>query len=185
MASVSLAKCSRSSLLPLYRHAHPALSHLSARSLHVSAPLSEERAGRYKVTINRTKPLTYEMAFKPFDIAVKKAFNAYNTGQLEDTFLMKEEIGQDLPYKLLSEDMFVRRFMHGTWPEVFESELVIKRQHNIVRIAGIINRSRMRPEKIYFLIGYTEEILSYWLKAPVKLELQSVENPDDLIFKYI
>jgi len=37
----------------------------------------------------------------------------------------------------------------------------------------------------YFLIGYTEEMLSQWLKCPVKLEIQVVANPKDVIYKYI
>ena len=39
--------------------------------------------------------------------------------------------------------------------------------------------------QVYFLIGYTEEMLSQWLKCPVKLELQVVQNPKDVIYKYI
>ena len=39
--------------------------------------------------------------------------------------------------------------------------------------------------QVYFLIGYTEEMLSQWLKCPVKLELQVVANPRDVIYKYI
>lgn len=76
--------------------------------------------------------------------------------------------------------------MRGTWPEMFVSELVIKRQHNLVRIAGIISRQDARdPKQIYFLIGYTEELLAFWLKCPVKLELQSVNSRNDVIFKYV
>jgi small subunit ribosomal protein S24 len=61
----------------------------------------------------------------------------------EGTFLHREEIGQDLPYKTIMEDIFIRKFMHGTWPEAFASMVIIKRHHNIIRIAGIINRSIM------------------------------------------
>merc|ERR1712141_956001 len=125
-------------------------------------------AGKYKVTINRNKPLTYEMAITPREIAVKKGFNSINSAQLEGTFMKREEIGQDLPHKMLVEDLFIRKFMSGTWPEAFESEIIIKRHHNLVRIASIINRKSMRARQIYFLIGYSEEILSYWLKCPVE-----------------
>ena len=37
---------------------------------------------------------------------------------------MKEEMGQDLPHKTFIEDAFVRKFMHGTWPELLLSEVV-------------------------------------------------------------
>lgn len=82
------------------------------------------------------------------------------------------------------EDMFVRKFMTGTWHSLFVSEIIIKRQHNIIRIAGIIRQS-ISPRKIYFLIGYTEDLLSFWLQCPVKLELQCVADKKDVIFKYI
>ncbi len=42
-----------------------------------------------------------------------------------------------------------------------------------------------QPKVIYFLIGYSEELLSCWLKCPVKLELQTVESNEDVVFKYI
>lgn len=79
--------------------------------------------------------------------------------------------------------MFIRKFITGTWHALFLSEIIIKRQHNIIRIAGIISRA-VPARKMYFLIGYTEELLSYWLQCPVKLELQTAEKAD-VIFKYI
>lgn len=153
-------------------------------ALHTSCALAKVRAGRYRVTIDRSRPLTYEMALRPEEIGRKKGFNSLNTAQLEDTFNMKEEMGQDLPHKTFVEDLFIRKFMHGTWPETFESELIIKRQHNLIRVAGIMNRL-IEPKKIYFLIGYTEEMLSLWLKCPVKVELQTIPSPEDVVYKYI
>ena len=102
------------------------------------------------------------------------------------TFLKKEEIGQDLPHKLLIEDLFIRKFIVGTFPSQLGSEVMIKRQHNIVRIAFIIKRETKRtaPKSIYFLIGYSEELLSFWLKCPVRLEIQSIESEMDMIYKY-
>lgn len=88
------------------------------------------------------------------------------------------------PMESAIEDMVIRRFMTGTWHNLFVSEIIIKRHHNMVRIAGIIHR-RFDPKKMYFLAGYTEELLSYYLHCPVKLELQSVENREDVIYKYI
>jgi small subunit ribosomal protein S24 len=161
--------------------------HLPKRHIYISPALQSNarKAGEYKVTIGRTKPLTYEQSMKPTDIAEKKGFNSFNTSQLEGTFLEKEAIGQDLPHKTFVEDMFIRKFMYGTWPEVISSEIIVKRHHNLVRIAAIINRKHAPARQIYFLIGYTEELLSYWLKCPVKIELQSIGSNDDLIYKYI
>ena len=112
-------------------------------------------------------------------------FNSHNTAQLEETFLRKEEIGQDLPHKMLIEDLFIRKFMRGTFPKAIMSEVMIKRQHNLVRVACLISRQAIPARKIYFLLGYTEELMSFFLKCPVKLELQSIESEGDIIFKYI
>ncbi|MCL4132241.1 UNVERIFIED_CONTAM: hypothetical protein GTU68_030311 [Idotea baltica] len=145
------------------------------RSFHVSAAVQKNRAGRYKVTRDRSKPLTYEMAMKPHLIAHRKAWNTWNTTSLLD--------GTREPETAI-DDMFIRKFMTGTWHDLFVTEIIIKRQHNMVRIAGIV-QARITPLKMYFLIGYCEELLSYWLKGPVKLELQVVKSKDDIIYKYI
>lgn len=158
---------------------------LLQRQFHTSTALNKTVAGRYKKTLNRSKPLTYEQAFWPEQIAIKKGWNSHNTGQLEGTFMQKEEIGQDLPHKLLMEDMFIRNFMNGTFPETIMSTVMIKRQHNLIRVACLISRQNIGPSKIYFLLGYAEELMSFWLKCPVKLELQSIESDSDVIFKYV
>lgn len=80
--------------------------------------------------------------------------------------------------------MFIRKFMYGTWANLFASEIIIKRRLNMVVIAGII-KGNILPRKIYFLTGYTEELLSYLIKRPVKVEIQTLQRPDDMIFKYI
>ena len=60
----------------------------------------------------------------------------------------------------------------------------MKRQFNTVRVACLLNRNIM-PRKLYFLVGFGEEMLSNMLKCPVKFELQTVENFNDTIFKHI
>lgn len=82
------------------------------------------------------------------------------------------------------EDEFIRRFMKGTWHNLFLSEIVIKRQNNIIRIAGILYQG-ITQRKMYFLIGYSEDILSYWLHCPVKLELQTVADRKAIVYKCI
>jgi small subunit ribosomal protein S24 len=161
--------------------------HVSARSFHNTNPLHKIKAGRYKVTLDRTRPLTYEMAMIPEKIGTHKAFNSLNTGQLEGMLGWKKSLdrgGVLLSHKLFMEDMFIRKFMRGTWSESFVSEIIVKRQHNTVRIAGIIQKS-IPARKLYFLLGYTEEMLSLWLKCPVKLELQVLIDPKEMIYKYI
>ncbi|XP_040568306.1 small ribosomal subunit protein uS3m [Lepeophtheirus salmonis] len=150
------------------------------RRIHTSVCLRKEKAGRYKATPRRTFGLTYEMSLLPEEIAHKKSWNSLNTAQLEGTFLERESMGQDLPHKMAVEDMFIRKFMNGTWPDTFQSEIIIKRTHNLIRIAGITNYF-IPAKKMYFLIGYTEEMLSLWLKCPVKLELQSASQNATII----
>ncbi|KAL1115572.1 hypothetical protein AAG570_005862 [Ranatra chinensis] len=115
------------------------------------------------------------MAYPPHFIGHYKSWNSWNTSNLE---------GGLRPAETLAEDTFVRKFMTGTWHNLFLSEVIIKRQHNMLRIAGIVSQA-LPPRKLYFLIGYTEEILSNWLQCPVKLELQTVANKKDVVFKYI
>lgn len=82
------------------------------------------------------------------------------------------------------EDEFIRRFVTGTWHNLVLSEIIIKRHHNIIRVAGLIFQG-IHQRKMYFLIGYTEELLSNWLQCPVKLELQTVADRKAVVYKYI
>lgn len=88
------------------------------------------------------------------------------------------------PSQTAIEDVFLRKFITGTWHGLVCSEIIIKRQHNVIRIAAII-RQAIPPRKMYFLIGYTEELLSYWMQCPVTMELQTVADKKDVVFKYI
>ncbi|KAF4530659.1 hypothetical protein B566_EDAN004898 [Ephemera danica] len=150
-------------------------NNLYRRMLHTSSALCKSQAGRYKITPKGDRPLTYEMANPPHAIAQRKAWNSWNTSNLP---------GGMRPAETAVEDIFIRRFMTGTWHSLFVSEVIIKRQHNLIRIAGII-RQAISARKMYFLIGYSEELLSFWLQCPVKLELQTVPEKTDVIFKYI
>ncbi|KAA0203496.1 hypothetical protein HAZT_HAZT009661 [Hyalella azteca] len=145
------------------------------QSLHCCAALNEAVTARYRATRNRTLPLTYEMAKGPFRIGTEKSWNSWNTSNLLDGKRRSESA---------VDDIFIRRFITGTWHDLFVSEVIIKRQFNMIRIAGLVQR-KVQPRKMYFLIGYTEELLSYWLKCPVKLELQTVATKEDAIYKYI
>ncbi|XP_066993169.2 small ribosomal subunit protein uS3m [Anabrus simplex] len=145
------------------------------RPIHVTPACEKVQSGRYRVTPKRDRPLTYEMANPPHYIAHRKSWNSWNTSNVLDGVR---------PAETAIEDMFIRKFMTGTWHNLFLSEVIIKRQHNIIRIAGLVKQA-INARKMYFLIGYCEELLSYWLQCPVKLELQIVSDPKDVIFKYI
>ncbi|XP_066603326.1 small ribosomal subunit protein uS3m [Prorops nasuta] len=145
------------------------------RTFHVTATTNKARAGRYRPTPTRSKPLTYEMANPPHRIAHRKSWNSWNTSNIKDG---------NRPAETLIEDLFIRKFMVGTWPELIMSEVIIKRQHNIIRIAAIIHQNLL-PSKMYFLIGYSEELLSSWLQCVVKLELQTIKDKKEVIYKYV
>ncbi|XP_058809890.1 small ribosomal subunit protein uS3m [Phymastichus coffea] len=150
-------------------------SFIIQRCIHVSSTINRVQSGRYRVTLKKNRPLTYEMAYKPNEIASKKSWNSWNTSNIDNG---------NRPMESAIEDMFIRRFMIGTWHSLFLSEILIKRHHNLVRIAGVI-RQGFDPRKIYFLTGYTEELLSYYLHCPVKIEIQTIENKENIIYKYI
>ncbi|CAG9853809.1 unnamed protein product [Phyllotreta striolata] len=147
----------------------------STRFLQTSSVCLKNQAGRYRITPKGDFPLTYEMANPPHRIAHRKAWNSWNTSNLDGGVRSAETA---------VEDMFIRKFVTGTWHNLFASEVIIKRQHNIIRIAGIITRG-LSPRKMYFLIGYTEELLGFWLQCPVKMELQTIADRKDIVFKYI
>ena len=76
--------------------------------------------------------------------------------------------------------------MHGTFPQLLTSQVIIKRRYNMIYIGALVFRSMaLQPRKIYFLIGYTEELLSCLLSCPVKLEIQTVHSKQDVVFRYI
>ncbi|KAK4881425.1 hypothetical protein RN001_004744 [Aquatica leii] len=145
------------------------------RLIHTTSIYQKSQSGRYRITPKRDFPLTYEMANAPHYIMQRKSWNSWNTSNV---------LGGPRPSETAVEDMFIRKFVTGTWHSLFVSEIIIKRQHNLIRIAGII-RQAISARKMYFLIGYTEELLSFWLQCPVKLELQTVADKRDVIFKYI
>lgn len=173
---------------------------LMHRHFHTSMIVNKSQSGRYKITLHKNRPLTYEMANPPHYIAHRKSWNSWNTCMLfsfnekymfwsliilVNILILSANIKDgNRPSETAIEDMFIRQFMTGTWHNLFASEIIIKRQHNIIRIAGIITHS-LAPYKIYFLTGYTEELLSYWLQCPIKVELVTTDNKKDLVFKYI
>lgn len=127
------------------------------------------------MSLRQNVPLTYEEANPPHDINVRKGFNSINTSNLEGGLRCNETI---------IEDFFIRKFMAATWHRCFLSKVIIKRKANVIYISGIIYQA-LPQRKFYFLIGYTEEILSYVLKCPIKLDLQSTPDRKALIVKYV
>lgn len=88
------------------------------------------------------------------------------------------------PSQTAIEDMYIRKFISGTFHSLVSSEIIIKRQFNHIRIAFLCRRG-ITPTKLYFLIGYSEELLSNFMQCPITLELQTIARNEDTYFKYI
>ncbi|KAK7508024.1 hypothetical protein BaRGS_00000989 [Batillaria attramentaria] len=157
----------------------PPVALLAFRGLRTTpCALKNVRAGVPKATVNRNKPLTYEQAQAPYRIGVTKGWNSWNTSNLY------EEGFDGRAAELTFDDLVIRKFMKGTWPGLLASEVIVKRRHNLIVVAALVFR-QMPARKLYFLVGYSEEMLSYLMKCPVKLEIQTVEDRNDVVFKKI
>ena len=53
---------------------------ISSSLIHTSSVNCKLRAGRFRRTPNRSKPLTYEQSNPPDQIKTRKSWNAWNTG---------------------------------------------------------------------------------------------------------
>ncbi|XP_043800533.1 28S ribosomal protein S24, mitochondrial isoform X1 [Apis laboriosa] len=150
-------------------------NNIMKRYLHISTVLNKVQSARYRPKAKVVQSLTYEMANPPEYIVARKSWNSWNTSNVKDG---------NRPSETVIEDIFIRNFIEGTWHRLFISEIIIKRQHNIIRIAGIVLR-KISPIKMHFLLGYSEQFLSYWLHCPVKMEIVTTANKDDVIYKII
>ncbi|XP_020787635.1 28S ribosomal protein S24, mitochondrial [Boleophthalmus pectinirostris] len=142
------------------------------RSLHVSAVCFKNRAARIRVG-KGDKPLTYEQANPPHQIGHRKGWLSQHTGNLK---------GEGGAADRTIEDIFIRRFMFGTFHGCLANEIVIKRRGNVLIVCALMLQ-KLPPQKFYFLIGYSESLLSHFYKCPVKLEIQTLQ--DRPVYKYI
>ncbi|XP_029025141.1 28S ribosomal protein S24, mitochondrial [Betta splendens] len=144
----------------------------SSRCLHISAVCCKSKAARIKMG-KGDRPLTYEQALQPHYIGHRKGWLSQHTSNL------KGEVGAA---DRAVEDMFLRKFMFGTFYGCLANEIVIKRHGNMIVICALMLQ-RHPPPKLYFLIGYSESLLSHFYKCPVKLEIQTVQNKT--VYKYV
>lgn len=80
------------------------------------------------------------------------------------------------------EDVFLRRFMRGTFPGCLADQLVLKRRANQLDICALVSR-RLPAHKFYFLVGYSQTLLSHLYRCRVRLHLQTV--PAKVVYKYL
>ncbi|XP_003965473.1 small ribosomal subunit protein uS3m [Takifugu rubripes] len=144
----------------------------AGRSLHVTAVCCKNRAARVRVG-KGDKPVTYEQAHPPHYIGERKGWLSQHPSNLK---------GEGGAAERVIEDMFIRRFMFGTFHGCLANEIVIKRRGNILIVCAMMLQ-KMQPSKFYFLIGYSESLLSHLYKCPVKLEIQTLQ--DKPVYKYL
>ncbi|XP_043940192.1 28S ribosomal protein S24, mitochondrial [Protopterus annectens] len=142
------------------------------RSIHSTVVCLKNRAARVRVG-KGDKPVTYEEANPPHHIAHRKGWLSQHTSNLDNECGAAERT---------IEDVFIRRFIYGTFHGCQANEIVIKRRANMIIICPIFLQ-KLSPQKFYFLIGYTETVLSYLFKCPVKMEVQTVE--EKVVYKYL
>ncbi|KAE8285447.1 28S ribosomal protein S24, mitochondrial [Larimichthys crocea] len=143
-----------------------------SRSLHVTAACCKNRAARARVG-KGDRPLTYEQALAPHHIGHRKGWLSQHTSNLK---------GEEGASDRTTEDVFVRRFMFGTFHGCLANEIVIKRRGNLLVVCALMLQ-KLPPQKFYFLIGYSESLLSHFYKCPVKLEIQTLQ--DRAVYKYL
>ncbi|KAG7499776.1 28S ribosomal protein S24, mitochondrial [Solea senegalensis] len=142
------------------------------RSLHVTAVCCKNRAARIRVG-KGDNPLVYEQAIHPHHIGHRKGWLSQNTSNLR---------GEDGAAQRTVEDMFIRKFMFGTFHGCLANEIVIKRRGNLLVVCALVLQ-RFSPLRFYFLIGYSESLLSHFYKCPVKLEIQTLQQK--AVYKYL
>ncbi|XP_001376697.1 28S ribosomal protein S24, mitochondrial isoform X2 [Monodelphis domestica] len=144
----------------------------ACRGVHTTAICCKNRAARVRVG-KGDKPVTYEQAHPPHYIAHRKGWLSLHTSNLD---------GEEGASDRTVEDVFIRKFLYGTFPGCLADQVVLKRRANELIICALMLQ-RLPPIKIYFLVGYSEALLSAFYKCPVRLYLQTV--PTKNVYKYI
>ncbi|KAM4532075.1 small ribosomal subunit protein uS3m [Fundulus diaphanus] len=147
-------------------------SSFESRGLHVTAVCFKNRAARIRIG-KGDQPLTYEQAHHPHQIAHRKGWLSQHASNIR---------GEGGAAERTMEDVFIRKFMFGTFHGCLADEVVIKRRGNVLIVCALMLQ-KMPPQKFYFLIGYSESLLSHFYKCPVKLEIQTL--PSKAVYKYI
>ncbi|XP_031143818.1 28S ribosomal protein S24, mitochondrial [Sander lucioperca] len=172
MAAASLSSTGSVRLLSALARSGSLCSSSGSRALHVTAVCCKNKAARVRVG-KGDKPLTYEQALPPHHIGHRKGWLSQNTSNLK---------GEEGAAERTVEDVFVRRFMFGTFHGCLANEIVIKRRGNVLIVCALMLQ-KLPPQKFYFLIGYSESLLSHLYKCPVKLEVQTLQ--DKAVYKYL
>ncbi|XP_073180969.1 small ribosomal subunit protein uS3mA-like isoform X3 [Lepidochelys kempii] len=104
------------------------------------AVLLQNRAARVRVG-KGDKPVTYEQAHPPHYIAHRKGWLSLHTSNLD---------GEGGAAERTVEDVFIRKFIYGTFHGCLANEIVLKRRANTLVVCAVFLQ-RMPPYKFYFL----------------------------------
>lgn len=77
-----------------------------------------------------------------------------------------KRFGKEKSAELLMDDMFITKFIRGTFPMNEEYPIILGRKENTINITLPI---MMDPIPLNFLVGYSERILSEWLGCSVTI----------------
>ncbi|KAK0154332.1 28S ribosomal protein S24, mitochondrial [Merluccius polli] len=156
---------------------------LGLRGFHGTAVQCKNRAARIRVG-KGDRPVTYEQGTAPPPhrtpqrVAVPAPHPYLLLNDLHLNSLISGNLkGEEGAADRTLEDVFIRRFMFGTFHNCLANEIVIKRRGNQLIVCALMLQ-KLLPQKFYFLTGYTESLLSHFYKCPVKLEIQTLQNND-------
>uniref|UniRef100_A0A7N5KH92 Mitochondrial ribosomal protein S24 n=1 Tax=Ailuropoda melanoleuca TaxID=9646 RepID=A0A7N5KH92_AILME len=124
-------------------------------TLHTSAVCAKNRAARVRVG-KGDKLVTYEEAHVPHYIAHRKGWLSRHTGNLD---------GENHAAEPTVEDVFLGKFMLGTFPRCPADQLILNRRANQLEICALVLR-QLPAHKFHFLVGYSETLLSHFYKCP-------------------
>lgn len=132
-------------------------------------------ATRPRKTKNNSTDLTYEQSQFAEKLGITKSWNSWNTSNLLEG---KRQAENSI------EDFTLRKFIYGTFHGALASEIIIKRRFNTIDISFLSRLPKgFQSQKIYFLVGYSETILAALFKCVVKINVQTIKNNKDLIFR--
>jgi hypothetical protein len=91
--------------------------------------------------------------------------------------------GEEGSPEIIFEDIFVRKFLAGTFPQTYDERnpIIIKHRQNFIDITMVVkeNSRQLRNKaltELHFLQVYSEELLTRFLKCPVHLNIQCMNN---------
>lgn len=138
--------------------------------------VKNKRTTRPKKTTTNSFPLNYEQAQFAEKIGLTKSWNSWNTSNLIEGKRRAENA---------FDDFLIRKFLYGTFHGLFSSEILIKRRFNQINIGFLVRLPKgIYSQNVYFLVGYSEELLSSLLKSVVKIHPQTITNKQDIIHRY-